>query len=221
MEIKKNASLKLENKRIPFILIGLLFAGSMTLASFSYKKGTDRFVKEKNLSNITKIEYEMEEIKEVEPPKEEPTITYTPPPSEEIKEKENSNEITKTTVVVIPPDIKIDSVTVVVVEEKIIDFPDIEASFPGGFVEMSKWINKNVVYPDISLEMEEEGKVYVSFVIELDGSITDVKIDRSISRDLDREAKRLVRLMPKWVPGESKGEKVRTRCSLPINFELR
>jgi len=134
MEIKKNASLRLENKRIPFILIGLLFAGSMTLASYSYKKGTDRFVKEKNLSNITKIEYEMEEIKEVEPPKEEPIITYTPPPSEEIKEKENSNEITKTTVVVIPPDIKIDSVTVVVVEEKIIDFPDIEASFLVGLL---------------------------------------------------------------------------------------
>lgn len=220
METKKNASLNLEKKRIPFLLIGTLFAGSMTLASFSYRKGMDRHIEDNRLAIKTPIEYSVEEIKEVEPPQEEPKIVYTPPPSEEIKEKENTNEIVKTVVVVTPPDIKIDSIPTIVIKEEIIEFPDLEATFPGGFIEMSKWINKNIVYPEISLEMMEQGKVYISFVVEKDGTITDIKIDRSISKELDREAKRIVRLMPKWVAGETKGEKVRTRCSLPISFAI-
>ena len=68
--------------------------------------------------------------------------------------------------------------------------------------------------------MMDQGRVYISFVVEKDGTITDVKVDRSISKELDREAKRIVRLMPKWVAGETKGEKVRTRCSLPISFAI-
>lgn len=220
MEIKKNTSLNLENKRIPFLFIGFLFSGALLLASFTYTKGIvrdrDNFVTQP----VEQINYEVTEQEKVEPPQEEPKIVYTPPPSEEIKEKENTNEIVKTTVVVTPPDIKIDSSPVIIVKEEIIEFPDVEAGFPGGFIEMSKWINKNIVYPEISLEMMDQGKVYISFVVEKDGTITDIKIDRSISKELDKEAKRIVRLMPKWVAGETKGEKVRTRCSLPINFSI-
>lgn len=220
METKKNPKLLLENKRISFILTGLLFSGSLTLASFSYKKGIDNYVVDNRLSNKVPIEYEVEEVKIVSPPENEPKIVYTPPVTETIKEKENDDKIIITTVVVTPPDIKLDTVPIIVIKEDVIDFPDVEASFPGGFIEMSKWINTNIVYPDISLELMEQGRVYISFIVESDGSITDIKIDRGVSIDLDREAKRIIRHMPNWVAGEVKGKKVRTRCSLPISFSI-
>ena len=69
--------------------------------------------------------------------------------------------------------------------------------------------------------MEEQGRVYLSFVVEKDGGISNVKVERGVSKDLDREAKRIVRAMPKWEAGEVGGKKVRTRCSLPIVFTLR
>ncbi len=108
----------------------------------------------------------------------------------------------------------------VVVESEIIDFPDVEASFPGGAAAMQKWIGENVQYPQNSIEMNEQGRVYLSFVVEKDGKISNIKIERGVSSDLDKEAKRLLRKMPKWLAGESSGRRVRTRCRLPINFTL-
>jgi protein TonB len=106
------------------------------------------------------------------------------------------------------------------IQEPITLFPDIEASFPGGAAEMQKWFKKNLIYPETSIQLEEQGKVYLSFVIEIDGLITNVIVERGISRDLDREAKRLVRSMPKWTPGENEGKFVRTRVRLPIVFTI-
>ena len=83
-----------------------------------------------------------------------------------------------------------------------------------------KYIQTNIEYPPTSIEMNEQGKVYLSFVVEADGSITNVAVERGVSPDLDREAKRVVRSMPKWKPGEAKAKKSRTRCRLPINFQL-
>ena len=105
-------------------------------------------------------------------------------------------------------------------EEEIIEFPDLEAGFIGGFQAMMKYIQENIKYPQTSIEMNEQGKVYLSFVVEPDGSISNVKVERGVSPDLDREAKRVVRDMPKWKPGETKARKIRSRCRLPINFQL-
>ena len=104
--------------------------------------------------------------------------------------------------------------------ENIVDFPDVEAGFPGGAAAMMKWFNDNIKYPQTSIEMNEQGRVFLSFVVETNGSISNVKIERGISIDLDREAKRVIKKMPKWVPGESAGRAVRARCRLPINFQL-
>ena len=106
------------------------------------------------------------------------------------------------------------------VEEELIEFPEVEAEFIGGLQALMKYIQTNIQYPPTSIEMNEQGKVYLSFVIEADGSITNVAVERGVSPDLDREAKRVVRSMPNWKPGESKGKKSRTRCRLPINFQL-
>ena len=106
------------------------------------------------------------------------------------------------------------------VEEEVIEFPDVEAEFIGGPQAFGKYIQTNIQYPSTSIEMNEQGKVYLSFVVEADGSITNVAVERGVSPDLDREAKRVVRSMPKWKPGEAKAKKSRTRCRLPINFQL-
>ena len=86
---------------------------------------------------------------------------------------------------------------------------------------MKKWIQENVQYPEISRELGDQGRVYVTFVVEPDGKITGIDVMRGgVTDELNREAKRLVRNMPKWKPGEVKGTSVRARCRLPITFTL-
>lgn len=106
------------------------------------------------------------------------------------------------------------------VQEEIIDFPDISAEFPGGNEAMMQFIMENIVYPTESIELGEQGKVYTSFVVEADGSITNIQIMRGVSPELDKEAKRVIALMPKWTPAESGGKKIRAMVRVPINFEL-
>jgi len=104
-------------------------------------------------------------------------------------------------------------------EDPIIDFPDLEAEFPGGASEMIKWINENINYPE-NYHGENYGKIYVSFVVEKDGSLTNINIERGVSIEMDREAKRLIRSMPKWTPGEAGGKVVRSRYRIPITINL-
>ncbi|GEM_PF-1422805 len=101
----------------------------------------------------------------------------------------------------------------------IVEFPDKEASFPGGTEVMKKWISENLKYPQTATETNTKGKVYVEFKVLKDGSIGGVSIMRGISKEIDEEAKRLVKSMPKWIPGESKGKPVNVRCRIPILFE--
>lgn len=91
-------------------------------------------------------------------------------------------------------------------------------SFPGGNVQ--KWIAKNVKYPILAMENGIQGKVFIQFVIEKDGSITDVKVLRGVDSSLDKEAARVVKSMPKWKPGKQRGKPVRVSYTLPINFQL-
>ena len=96
-------------------------------------------------------------------------------------------------------------------------------SFPGGDSEMMKFIQKNVNYPQTEKEAGVSGTVVVTFVIEPDGSITNIKILKSVAggKGLDLEALRVVMLMPKWTPGKNKGRAVRVSFYLPINFRLK
>jgi TonB family protein len=97
---------------------------------------------------------------------------------------------------------------------------DVEASYYGGTDSMQRWIQQNLVYPQDAIEFNEQGRVYVSFIIEKDGSVSTVRIERGVSQSIDQEVKRLISAMPKWVPGEFDGYKTRTKMRLPINFTL-
>ena len=100
------------------------------------------------------------------------------------------------------------------------DFAEVEPAFPGGEAAMAQWLNDNIEYPQLSVEMGEQGIVYVQFVVNKDGSIEQVRIVRGVSDALDDEAKRVVKKMPKWSPGEQAGKPVRVRFTLPIHFRL-
>jgi protein TonB len=105
--------------------------------------------------------------------------------------------------------------------EPIIDIPDVNAEFPGGLNEMYKYLGKTITYPEPEKIIGTQGKVYVTFVVEKDGSITDLNILRSLSTRLDKEALNAIKKMPKWKPGKVKGEEVRVRFTLPVVFKLK
>jgi TonB family protein len=86
--------------------------------------------------------------------------------------------------------------------------------------EIQNFINSNVNYPEYSIENEEQGKVLIKFIIETDGSITHISIDKGVSMHLDREAIRLIRSLSNWSAAECNGKKIRTRVTLPIAFTL-
>lgn len=152
--------------------------------------------------------------------KREPAVT--PPPPAPIDPWRNPEPTPNPTPLPIhlPPPLRLYEPSQLQVEDPIIDIPDVEAQFPGGIAEMVKWINENMNYPEIAIENEVQGKVYVSFVIEKDGSISNVEVLKGVSKELDIEAKRLIRSMPKWTPGELAGKIVRSRYRIPVFFQL-
>ncbi|MBO4332107.1 MAG: energy transducer TonB [Paludibacteraceae bacterium] len=92
--------------------------------------------------------------------------------------------------------------------------------FEGGQQALLDYINKNLVYPKEAIEQKIEGKVLVSFIVNTDGSISDVEVVKSAGKLLDDEALRLVNEMPKWIPASNKGKKFRTKLTLPFNFKF-
>ncbi len=93
-------------------------------------------------------------------------------------------------------------------------------SFPGGLNGLMTFLAQNMVYPVTAQENGVQGRVTVSFVVETDGSITDVEVARSVDPFLDREAMRIVKAMPKWTPGKKNGKPVRVKYTVPVVFRL-
>lgn len=100
------------------------------------------------------------------------------------------------------------------------ELPDIEAEFPGGIEAMMNYINKNVRYPQSSIEMSEQGRVFISFVVDTVGSISNIKVEKGISDSLNAEAIRVIESMPKWKPALLSDKPINQTVRLPINFSL-
>ncbi len=100
-------------------------------------------------------------------------------------------------------------------------FPDKEAEFPGGFSALQVYISKNLKYPEVEeIDLGERTTVYVRFIVQEDGSISNVIIEKGIAPAFDEEALRLVRNMPNWIPREMYGKKVKTYVLLPFSFHF-
>ena len=106
------------------------------------------------------------------------------------------------------------------VENKVFDVVEQMPSFPGGNAALMKYLNENIKYPVVAQENGVSGRVVVSFVVERDGSITDVNVERSVDPSLDRESVRVVKAMPRWIPGKQNGSAVRVKFRVPVTFRL-
>ncbi len=227
MEIKKTPKADLEGKKGIFFEIGLVVALGILLCAFNWKANT-------------KVEEGFVTV--AEEPVEEEIIPITqqmmkpPPPPPPAPKLTDLIEIVDQELD-IDEELEIEDVEADVEnrtdysydydgtgydegdygEEDIFQVVEDMPTFPG---DINKWLGKNVKYPVIAQENNIQGRVTVQFVIERDGSITDVKVLRGVDPSLDKEAVRVVKSMPKWKPGKQRGKPVRVSYTVPINFRL-
>jgi len=154
-----------------------------------------------------------------------PKVTKEEVPDEEIPTQEELKQVEVSTVtnegteeVVFEEPVK--QVVVEDDEDKIFTVVEQQAEFPGGMEALYKFLNKNIRYPSSARRMGVDGKVYVQFVVDKEGKISDVSIIKSLSADCDKEAVRLVQLMPPWKPGRQNGRSVKSKFVLPLTFKL-
>lgn len=105
--------------------------------------------------------------------------------------------------------------------QKVFEVVEQMPEYPGGAMAMMEFLQDNMKYPADAEKQKVQGKVMVSFIVETDGSITDVKVMKNVFPSLDAEAIRVVKAMPRWTPGKQKGKVVRVHFSLPITYRLK
>jgi protein TonB len=105
-------------------------------------------------------------------------------------------------------------------ETKVFEVVEQMPEFPGGAAALMKWLSDNIKYPAIAEENGIQGRVICTFVVERDGSVSDVQVARSIDPSLDKEAMRVLKKMPKWIPGRQNGAAVRVKYTVPVTFKL-
>ena len=222
MESKKSKEADLERSKFAFFSIGLLMISATILMAFTFRRAEVAPIVFQEDDNSIQDELVFDIDMPEEEPEPEPEQAPPPPVIEEIEIVEDDEEIEEVDLGLDDEivDLPEDDVDVVIEEEPIADFAEVEPTFPGGEAAMMEWIQENIQYPQLAVEMGEQGIVYVQFVVNKDGSIEKVKIMRGVSDALDGEAKRVVRKMPRWTPGEQAGKKVRVRYTLPIHFRL-
>ena len=118
--------------------------------------------------------------------------------------------------------IDLDEVTNELIEEEEYDFPDVEAAFPGGEIELQKFLKNNVKFPEICMDMDVSGRIFMKFVVEKDGTISNIQVEKNTTgcEDFVKEAKRVLQLMPAWSSAEVGGVPKRTTCRIPFNFKI-
>jgi protein TonB len=105
-------------------------------------------------------------------------------------------------------------------DNKVFDVVEQQPAFPGGQGALLSWLSQNIHYPAVAEENGIQGRVVVSFVVEKDGSISNVQVVRGVDPSLDKEAARVVKSMPKWTPGKQNGQAVRVKYNVPVTFKL-
>ena len=215
MEPKKNPKVSLENKKGMFFQIGLAVTLLAILIAFEWKSydKTNYNLGDLNLDDMEEeiIPITRQEVKPPPPP---------PPPPEIIEIVEDEVEIEKELEI---EETETDEDEIIEIEEDDEEFFMVVENmpeFPGGDLGLMKFIQKNVRYPAIAKEYNITGKVYVSFIVDKQGSVTNVKIVRGVDKNLDAEAVRVVSSLPKYKPGKQRGKAVRVMFTIPINFTL-
>jgi len=223
MEPKKTEKADLTNKSSLFLSIGLVISLLLAITAFSYRVYDDTSVKD-----LGKNDAAQEEILEV------PPTEQLPPPPPKIQqpqiievpdEKKIEEEIDINMDTEVTEETKVEEIKIEAVEEKedpnqIFLVVEETAAPIGGMPAFYEFVGKKLKYPAQARRMGVEGKVFVEFVIERDGSITDVKAIKGIGAGCDEEAVRVLQSAPKWKAGKQRGKPVRQRMVLPIAFKL-
>jgi len=216
MEPKKNPEVNLERKKGLFLQIGLVIALLIVLGAFEYKS-YEKVAYNLGLLNLDDLEEDIipitkQELKPPPPP---------PPPPEVIEIIEDEVEIENEIEI---EDTESDEEEAIEIVEEDDDevFMVVEnmPEFPGGDLGLMKYIQKKVKYPPIAKEYNITGKVYISFVVDKSGAVTNVKVVRGVDKNLDAEAVRVIKSLPKYKPGKQRGKAVKVMFTVPINFTL-
>jgi protein TonB len=221
MELKKNPEHDLEKKRGFFIQIGLAISLLIVLGAFEYR------TYEKSSSSLGDITLEAEWEEEIEATfREKKPPPPPPPPPEVIEIVENEEEIEEVEIEATESD---EDTEIVEEEEETDEVFMIAEDMPmfKGCTddqctqgEILKYIARNTKYPAIAKENNITGRVFVGFVVDKSGSVTNVKLLRGVDKYLDAEAIRVVKSMPKFSPGRQRGKPVKVQYNIPITFKL-
>lgn len=226
MEEKKTSKADLENKRLIFTEIGLVIGLALMLFAFEWK------TYEKSVIEVTsrQVENVSEDIIPITEQK------VKPPPPAPVKQVVKINIVDDN--ITVDEDITIDVeanentqveayVAPVKSEEEesaeeaqIFMVVESMPEYPGGEPALYSYLAENIKYPQMAKESGIQGRVFVTFVVERDGSVTDVRVLRGIGGGCDEEAIRVVDGMPKWTPGKQRGKSVRVQYNLPVKFTL-
>ena len=225
MQLKKSPKASLEDKKLVFVLMGLVLVLSICYVAFEWTE------KEVTKYEVSDSDFFFEEEIDIQQ-----TTQETPPPPPppavqevevlnvveddvEVEEIEINTEDDKDVEVVIAPPVE----APVEEEEEEVIFMVVETmpEFPGGQQALFKFLGENVKYPVIAQENGIQGRVICQFVVNKDGSIVDAVVVRSSGEpSLDKEALRVINSMPKWKPGKQRGKPVRVKYTVPVNFRL-
>ena len=225
MEEKKSPKANLENKKLMFIQIGLIISLLIAWLAFEHKSYDKRELDASLLNREVVLDEEMVEITKQEEQKPQPVEVPKQTTQLEIVENEVETEDLNINAEVDQTEVIEEYVAPEVVEEEVVDpeiFQIVEEmpSFPGGEAELMKYVGSHIKYPQIARETGIQGRVFVGFVVEPDGSISNVKLLRGIGGGCDEEAMRVIKSLPKWKPGKQRGKAVRVSYQIPVFFKL-
>ncbi|MGX8712125.1 MAG: energy transducer TonB [bacterium] len=228
MELKKNPKADLEKRRGLYLEIGLVVILAVSLVAFNLKS-YDKEMSEGFQREAEQVEEEIiiqTDIQEPPPPPppEAPEVTtvieVVSDDKEDIKEVTFSAEVTEDTKNIEIAPVKIEEEEDET-ETQIFTVVENDPEFPGGMEALYKYLAQNIKYPQLARDNNITGKVYVTFVVERDGSIANPRVLRDIGGGCGAEAIRVVKSMPKWTPGKQRGKAVRVQFNLPVNFSLK
>jgi protein TonB len=230
MQVKKLEKVDLEKRKIIFLELGIVLALAVCLAAFEW---TNEEVSSSNLGNLSiteDFEEEMQNTIQEPPPIKDPVIEEPKKVIEILTIVDNKKKVddfvfTSELDKKKPLDYKIkfndfqDTLEDVI---EIIPFVKVEQkpTFPGGDEALLKFITEKTVFPEIPKENGVDGKVYVQFVIDVNGKVTNVEIAKGVDPYLDLEAIRVVKMIPDWTPGKQRGKAVPVSFVVPIKFKL-
>lgn len=229
---------ELRSQKSTNILIGFVLAFAMLFVAFEFTQREVKVVEDNDKIYDFKMEEDMIPITQQQemmapPPAAAPTVMEfineveddTELPEEEVETTEEVNQAITAVVGTGAPSAVVASgpvgpVVEVDDDDRIYEVVEENAQFPGGDEACFKWLSEHLKYPAICQEQGVQGRVFVSFVVNKDGSIVDVEVKRSPDANLSKEAERVVKSMPKWKPARQGNRNVRSRFNLPVMFRL-